>query len=135
MITADNKQNVYAGEIVEIGPLATGFSNQMQWKRCPFVIGWQDTKGYEHYASFTTFGNAAEDVLKLKPGDNVYVSFNIQAKEYKGKWYTNLNAFKIEPAGVRKREKKVAEPEQDNNDLINQLRGFDDTQDETNYPF
>jgi len=35
----------------------------------------------------------------LKKGDRVKVSFNIRGNEYKGRYYVNLQAWKIESAG------------------------------------
>ncbi|MCH6255489.1 DUF3127 domain-containing protein [Puniceicoccaceae bacterium K14] len=40
-----------------------------------------------------------ELVDKLKAGDKVKVSFNIRGNEYKGRYYVNLQAWRVENAG------------------------------------
>lgn len=40
-----------------------------------------------------------ELVEKLRAGDRVKVSFNIRGNEYKGRYYVNLQAWRVENAG------------------------------------
>ena len=35
---------------------------------------------------------------KFQVGDKVKVSFNISSREYNGRWYTDVRAWRIEPA-------------------------------------
>lgn len=131
MVQWDNKQAPYTGQLVEIGQLMQGRSKSGQeWKRRTFVLQWQDPEGYEHELAFNTFGAVTDQLGKYNPGDLVTVSFSIQSKEFGGKWYTNLNAYKLEYSGPKGKRTFARNPEpqqgqQVSSDVINQLRGDD----------
>ena len=39
------------------------------------------------------------DLDKYQVGDKVKISFNLSSREYNGRWYTDVRAWRIEPAG------------------------------------
>lgn len=41
------------------------------------------------------WGDKADDAAGLNPGDKVMVSVNIESREYNGRWYTEVRAWKI----------------------------------------
>ncbi len=41
-------------------------------------------------------GDRAEDAASLNEGDTVTVSVNVESREYNGRWYTEVRAWKIE---------------------------------------
>lgn len=63
------------------------------WKRQDFVIEFKDGE-YLKSACLTASGKAADHVPQ--EGDYVNVQFMPESREYNGKWYTNLNCYKIE---------------------------------------
>jgi hypothetical protein len=44
-------------------------------------------------------GEKVQEIKKYVPGNEVKVSLNIESREYQGKWFTNINAWRIEPVG------------------------------------
>jgi len=65
------------------------------WKKCGFVV---TTAGeYPKDIYFSVFGEEKVDnLLKFnKVGQDVDVSFNVESREYNGKYYTDLQAWKI----------------------------------------
>ena len=85
------------GQIISISEVQTFDSGA---KKLSFQI---DTKEqYNNIISFDLFKGVkhvkhVDDFLQHnKIGDQVDVEFNIQCKEYEGKWYTNLNVWKLE---------------------------------------
>lgn len=46
---------------------------------------------------FTVFGSDRVDQFRnaVKPGDRVQVSVDIESREFNGRWYTDVNAWKI----------------------------------------
>ena len=40
------------------------------------------------------------DLEKYQVGDKVKISFNLSSREYNGRWYTDVRAWRIEPAGA-----------------------------------
>jgi hypothetical protein len=51
-----------------------------------------------------------EMVNQLKPGDKVKVAFDLRGREYQGRYFVNLNAWKIEAAGGGSGEGAPPEP-------------------------
>lgn len=49
---------------------------------------------------FTVFGEERLKQFALKKDEEVTVSFDIDAKEYNGKWYNNVQAYDIVRGGV-----------------------------------
>lgn len=85
------------GTIKVIGELQSGTSKSSgkEWKKINFVI---ETEGeYSKKVSFNVFGGEKVDnfVKYNKVGQRVDVSFEPESREYKGRYYTDLNAWKV----------------------------------------
>lgn len=83
------------GTITSILDVETGTSKSGEWAKVIFVV---NTGGeYPKDVAFIIFG--ADKVDKFlqynKEGDEVEVSFDPASREYNGKWYTDLNAWKV----------------------------------------
>ncbi len=75
---------------VESGTSAKG----KEWAKQGFVVDTGDQ--YNPEAAFSVFGQEKIDNLNsVSIGDEVTVLFNVQSREWKGKYFTNLDAFKI----------------------------------------
>jgi len=86
----------FKGSISAILPVATGESQKGEWKSIDFVV--KETSGdYPQSASFRLFGiDKVENFIKYNNvGDAVTVSFNLKSREYQGKHYTSLDAWKV----------------------------------------
>lgn len=100
------------GKINSVSDVQSGTSNQgKEWQKLSFTI---DTgEKYDNIISFDIFGQ--EDVEKFlkynKVGKDVEVSFNIKCREYQGKYFTNLQAWRV--FGGQKTEQQVEENEND----------------------
>lgn len=70
---------------------SSGFSKR------EFVVTTEDK--YPQDVKFECTKEKIEMVDRLKEGDKVKVSFNIRGNEYKGRYYVNLQAWKIESGG------------------------------------
>jgi|TARA_B110000467_G_C18318262_1_gene483179 hypothetical protein len=93
------------GTITVISDVQTGTAKSTgnTWKKCGFVV---ETKGeYPKSVYFTVFGEEKVDnLLKFnKVGQDVDVSFNVESREYNGKYYTDLQAWKIFGSGGEKK--------------------------------
>ena len=44
-----------------------------------------------------TFMNKAQDVATLRVGESYIVSFDIESREYQGRWYTDVRAWRVQP--------------------------------------
>lgn len=87
------------GKIKNILPLETGTTQAgKEWKKQVFVIS--NNGGYEgkeQQFAFEVFGTEKVDNFNQynKEGKEVEVFFNIGCNEWKGKYYTSLQAWKV----------------------------------------
>jgi hypothetical protein len=85
------------GKVKSVLPVETGAGkNGKEWKRQDFIIEFMDGEFSKILALTTRSDNAFNIVSKLKAGQDVTVQFNIESREYNGKYYTNATAWKIE---------------------------------------
>ena len=76
-----------------------GTSARGQWAKQEFILDYPDGN-YTSQAVFTAFGqDKVADLDKYQVGDRIRVSFNIKSREYNGRWYTDLQVWRIAPAG------------------------------------
>jgi hypothetical protein len=86
------------GRIIQILPTTSGTSKAgKDWVKQEFVIETQEQ--YPKKICISVMGDKTQELNKYAPGKDVKVSLNLESREYNGKWYTNVNAWKIEPAG------------------------------------
>lgn len=100
------------GKITVIKPVQKGDN----WEKIEFVIANNDGyQGQEQLFCFEVFGadKVAEFEKYNKVGREVEVSFNIRCREWEGKHFTNLQAWKV--FGVKAQEE--APQPQGGNDL------------------
>ena len=84
------------GTISKILPVESGKTKDgKEWSKLTFVL---DTKAqYNPLIAFTVFGaEKIENFNKYnKEGQEVEVSFNVSSREYEGKYFHNVDAWKI----------------------------------------
>ena len=95
------------GKIVQVLPEQGGQSKTTgkDWKLQAYVLETQEQ--YPRKVHFEVFG---EDRIKANPcqlDDVVTVSFDIESREFNGRWYTSIRAWKIQQ-GVATAETPVA---------------------------
>ena len=77
----------------------SGTSARGAWAKQEFILDYPDGN-YTSQAVFTAFGqDKVADLDKYQTGDRIKVSFNIKSREYNGRWYTDLQVWRIAPAG------------------------------------
>ena len=64
------------------------------WSKKSFVVTTEDK--YPKEVCFTLFGEKVELLKKSPVGGNVTVHFNLSSREYNGKYYHNIDAWKID---------------------------------------
>ncbi|PIF02422.1 MAG: hypothetical protein CR996_00080 [Draconibacterium sp.] len=65
-----------------------------EWKKQEFVI--ETDEQYPRKVCFTLFGDKTSLMDGLTVGEEVEVSFNVESREYNGKWFHNINAWRID---------------------------------------
>ncbi len=86
-----------SGQIIEILPEQSGVSKAgKEWNKQEFVIETQEQ--FPRKVCFTLFGDKVSLISGISVGDNVNVAFNLESREFNGKWFHNINAWRINPA-------------------------------------
>ena len=82
------------GKIIQILPIMEGVSkNGNPWKVQPFVLETLDQ--YPRKVYFEIFGEERIAQCPLDINYEVTVHFDAESREFKGRWYTQLRAWKI----------------------------------------
>lgn len=84
------------GKIIHVLPEVTGTSKAgNQWKKREYVL--ETIENYPKKVHFDFFGEKA-DQFPLNAGDVITLSFDVESREYQGRWYTSIRGWKAEKA-------------------------------------
>lgn len=81
------------GNLLHILQPQTGTGKNGTWKKQEFVIETSDM--YPKKVCLAAWGDKI-DISKFTPGQSLKVSFDVESREYNGKWYTDLKAFNVQ---------------------------------------
>ena len=77
----------------------SGTSARGPWAKQEFIVEFPDGN-FTSQACFTAWGqDKVAELDKYQVGDRVKVSFNLKSREFNGRWYTDLQIWRIAPAG------------------------------------
>jgi len=80
------------GNIIIILPVQTGSGKNGTWKKQEFIL---ETEGQiRRKIHFSVWGEKI-DQFNLRTGEPVTVSFDLESREFNGRWYTDAKAWKI----------------------------------------
>lgn len=89
------------GRLIQKLGIQSGKSARGDWAKQEFVIEFQEGN-FPSKACFSVWGaDKVKDLEKYQPGDQIKVAFNVSSREFNGKWYTDLRAWRISPAGTQ----------------------------------
>lgn len=81
------------GKVIAALPERKGTSARGEWVAQDFVIETHDS--YPRKLAFTVFGADRLQRFNIQIGQEVMVSFDIDAHEYQGRWYNSVRAFDV----------------------------------------
>jgi hypothetical protein len=94
----DKIENKIQGRIIIAMPETGGTGkNGNPWKKQEFVLETADN--YPKKILFTLWGEKI-DQYGLREGDLVTALVDIESREYNGRWYTDLKAWKVDKSGA-----------------------------------
>ena len=90
----------FTGKIIFALPAKSGLKkNGESWKSQEFVI--ENTEGqYPKKMCFNVFGEDKIKSFDIKLGEELKVSFDIDAKQWQDRWFNSINAWKVEKVGA-----------------------------------
>jgi len=83
------------GVLIQILKAESGVSKSgKDWTKQEFII--ETKEQYPKKICFSLFGDKTGLLSQFKEGMNVNVAYNIESREFNGKWFHNIGAWKIE---------------------------------------
>lgn len=88
-----------SGKLILKLPIQSGVGKTgTSWQKQEFVI--ETVESYPKKICANLWGDKTDALQNINIGDQVIVSFNLESREFNGKWYTDVKAWKIEPAAT-----------------------------------
>ena len=82
------------GKLQQLLPLQSGTGSRGEWTKQDFVI--ETVEQYPKKVCVSAWGDKAKDLDGIKPGETLKISVNIESREFNGRWYTDVRAWRIE---------------------------------------
>lgn len=83
------------GKIIAVLPERGGISKTgNEWKMQEYVL--ETHEQYPKKICFNVFGADKIAQFNIQAGDELTVSFDINAREYQGRWYNDIRAWRVE---------------------------------------
>ena len=87
---------VFEGIVFAILPEQSGTSARGEWHNQNVVFEMKTNSQYPRKVSVKFF-NKRDEVARLVVGASYNVTFDVESREYQGRWYTDVVGRKIEP--------------------------------------
>ena len=87
---------VFEGIVFAILPAQTGTSARGEWHSQNVVFEMKTNSQYPRKVSVKFF-NKRDEVARLVVGSSYNVTFDVESREYQGRWYTDVLGRRVEP--------------------------------------
>jgi len=85
------------GKLIQKLPVQSGVSSSgNNWSKAEFVI--ETIEQYPKKVCANLWGDRARALDQFQEGSLITVSFDLESREFNGRWYTDVRAWKVEPA-------------------------------------
>lgn len=82
-------------KLIQVLPLQSGVGKNGEWKKQDIVV---ETDGqYPKKVCISIWGDKASEAT-LQVGNILNISFDVESREYNGRWYTDVKAWRVELA-------------------------------------
>lgn len=82
------------GRVSQILQEVTGQGRNGEWKKQEFIL--ETEEQYPKKVCIEAWGDKSDIVKGLNQGEKVTASINVESREFNGRWYTNVRAWRIE---------------------------------------
>ena len=91
----------FTGKIIHIGQERGGVSKTTgnEWKVQEYVI--EDHSQYPKKMCFEVFGTDRINQFNIQMGEELTVSFDIDARQWQDRWFNTIRAWKVERVGAQ----------------------------------
>jgi hypothetical protein len=102
------------GKIIEILSEKSGESGKGPWRKKEYVL--ETESQYPKKICFMAWGDKIDE-FAIKDGEKLVVTVDLESREYNGRWYTDVKAWKVARAGAADNVPFSA-PKEYNNDTM-----------------
>ncbi len=85
------------GTLVKVLPEKSGESHNGKWLKQDFIIETEDK--FPHQVCISLWNDKAKMLENFKEGEKLKASINIESREFREKWYTDVKAWRLEKPG------------------------------------
>lgn len=123
------------GKIISVLPLQQGTSKAGNpWQSQSYVLETQEQ--YPRKVCFEVFGEQRIKDNSCKIDDLVTVSFDLESREFNGRWYTSVRAWKVTQASVEQTDQSpIIEKSKGNIKTFDNVASVSTIDDGTDLPF
>lgn len=83
-------------KLIQILPMETGMGKSGEWKKQSIIV---ETDGqFPKKICITAWGDKI-NAAQLQIGNRLTIDFDLESREYNGRWYTDVKAWKVEASG------------------------------------
>lgn len=94
-------------KLVQVLPLESGMGRNGEWKKQNIVV---ETEGlYPKKVCVSIWGDKINP-SQLQLDNMLTIDFDIESREFNGRWYTDVKAWKVELAGVNTHGRNMEAP-------------------------
>ncbi|HEY0261849.1 MAG TPA: DUF3127 domain-containing protein [Chitinophagales bacterium] len=83
-------------KLIQVLPVQTGNGKNGQWKKQDIIVETAESQ-YPKKICISVWGDKISENL-LQVGTQLRISFDVESREFNGKWYTDVKAWKVEAA-------------------------------------
>jgi len=99
------------GKVIAKLPQQSGQGKNGTWIKQDFVIETQDQ--FPKKVCISLWGDKAKDLDAFAIGETLKAGINIESREFNGKWYTDVKAWRIDKAGSSNNSDQAPMPTND----------------------
>lgn len=103
------------GKIINILPLESGQGSGKSWKKQSYILL---TTQFDKKVCFSVWGDKIDE-FQIKEGSILTVHINIESREYNGRWYTDIRAWKVEKSDYTKSEESSPSEKTEEDPFLN----------------
>ena len=82
------------GKVVRLGNLTEGTSARGPWRKQELII--ETEEQYPRTVCLICWTNQIDEIQQFAPGQTIKAQIDISSREFNGKWYTDVRAFRFD---------------------------------------
>ncbi len=86
------------GKLIQLNAEQTGTGKNGTWVKQEMII--ETSEQYPKKICISCWGDKVEMIKNLTPGTDLKVAVNVESREFNGRWYTDLRAWRIDVTGA-----------------------------------